>query len=626
MTAMASLTYRFGTLAWCTSPGFYPSPLQFSMSGYFIYCRKSSEAEDRQVLSIESQTRELGQLAVKLGLPVAKIFTESRSAKTPGRPVFNEMMQRLHRREAAGIICWKLDRLARNPLDGGSVIWALKQDGVKVMTPAQSYASEDDNVILMYIEFGMAQKYVDDLSKNVKRGLKTKTENGWYPGVAPIGYLNNKNKLTGETTLVRDPERFTLIRRMWDLMLTGRYTPPQIVEIANKNWGFRTRQSRRMGDIPLGRSAIYRIFTRPFYYGWFEYPNGSGLWYRGKHEPVVTEAEFQRVQAILGRDGNPRPRKDRVFPFTGLIRCGECRGMVTADEKFQLICGNCRFKFAYRSKSACPKCTTPIESMTNAHFLHYTYYRCGKSKVPDCSQKSVSGEELERQIDKFLSRIQISESLKGWVLKYFSEFIEKEAVSSRETAQVRQKAYKDCIRRLENLIRLRTSPDNADGSLLTDAEYGKQRLELLKEKATLEVALQDGSLDNEKCLKESETTLDTALTARERFRKGDSDTKKEVILSVGSNLVLHNKILSIEALKPFTLLEMTSERDDGQLTTFEPKNILIPQGGKGATSPFCPSLCGDWDDVRTLKEKAKEVAQGLYAHFMNELFGIPRKN
>jgi DNA invertase Pin-like site-specific DNA recombinase len=99
------------------------------MSGYFIYCRKSSEAEDRQVLSIESQTRELEQLAAKLNFPIAEILTESMSAKAPGRPVFNEMMQRLYRGEAAGIICWKLDRLARNSVDGGSIIWAIKQHG-----------------------------------------------------------------------------------------------------------------------------------------------------------------------------------------------------------------------------------------------------------------------------------------------------------------------------------------------------------------------------------------------------------------------------------------------------------------------------------------------------------------
>jgi DNA invertase Pin-like site-specific DNA recombinase len=195
------------------------------MSGYFIYCRKSSEAEDRQVLSIESQVGELKQVAAKMGVSIIEVLTESKSAKEPGRPVFNQLMQRLYKGEAAGVLCWKLDRLARNPVDGGSVIWGIKQHGIKVITPSQSFARDDDNVILMYIEFGMAQKYVDDLSKNVKRGLKTKVQNGWYPGVAPIGYLNYTDPKTAEKRLIKDPERFPLIRRMWDLMLTGLYTP-----------------------------------------------------------------------------------------------------------------------------------------------------------------------------------------------------------------------------------------------------------------------------------------------------------------------------------------------------------------------------------------------------------------
>jgi len=83
---------------------------------------------------------------------------------------------------------------------------------------------------------------------------------------------------------------------MWELMLRGIYTPPKILEIANNKWGFRTRQGK-----VLSRSSIYRIFTNPFYSGWFEYPKGSGNWYKGKHEPMITQEEYDRVQKEFWR-------------------------------------------------------------------------------------------------------------------------------------------------------------------------------------------------------------------------------------------------------------------------------------------------------------------------------------
>jgi site-specific DNA recombinase len=594
------------------------------MPGYFIYCRKSTEAEDRQVLSIESQVRELRETSAKLSLPVAEVLTEAKSAKAPGRPIFNAMMQRLYRGEAAGILCWKLDRLARNPVDGGTVIWAIKQHGIKVMTPAQSYTREDDNIMLMYIEFGMAQKYVDDLSRNVKRGLKMKAEKGWYPITPPVGYLSNKVRLTGQVNLITDPERFPLIRRMWDLMLTGLYSPPRILEIANQQWGFRSRPTRKRGGRGMSRSAIYEIFTKPFYYGWFEFPQGSGRWFKGNHQPMVTEAEYDSVQTLLGRKGNPRPRTHGIFPFTGLIRCGGCNGMVTADDKYQLICGNCRFKFAYRRKDSCPHCKTPIEKMANPLFLHYTYYHCAKGKDRCCAQRSVTAEQLEQQIDQYLSRIQISERFKEWAVKYLHELHQKESTFHNDVIQTQQKAYRECVRRIDNLVTLKTSPHNVDGHLLSDEEYGRQRMELLKEKAALEELLQDTGQGVEKSLELSEKSFDFACKARSRFSAGDCQTKKEILAAIGSNLILKDKKLSIQAPEPFFLLENTLHPGPGQPEPIEPEKDGLTQTPNDPTIPPRPDLCTCPDDVRTYRYKAERAAALIYAHFKKE-FGLPAR-
>lgn len=594
------------------------------MPGYFVYCRKSSEAEDRQVLSIESQTRELEQLAVKLNLPIAEILTESKSAKDPGRPVFNAMMQRLYRGEAAGVICWKLDRLARNPVDGGSIIWAIKQHGIKVMTPAQSYAREDDNIILMYIEFGMAQKYVDDLSKNVKRGLKTKIENGWCPGVAPLGYLNHTDKRSGEKTLIQDTERFLLVRRMWDLMLTGLYTPSKILGMANNEWGFRTRPMPRLGGRPLGRSTIYQIFANPFYYGWFEFPKGSGQWYQGKHEPMITEAEYDRVQTLLGRNGSPRPQSNFEFAFTGMIRCGDCGRAVTAEEKHQAICGNCKFKFAYRKQNICPRCETPIEKMVNPKFLHYTYYHCSKSKRPLCRQKCLSSEEIEKQINERIARISISVKFKEWAIKYLRELHEAETASQQEIIQAQQKAYQECVLEIDNLVRLKTAPSNADGSRLSDEEYGRRRVELLKIKKNLEEQLNDAGHRVEQQLRLSEQTFEFATTVQERFAKGDPKTKKEILATIGSNLILKDKKLIIEAKKPFFILENTLFPEKPIMSPIEPEITEAVQGQKTPSLFLRPSLLGRRDEVRTSLQKARRAAALIYAHFKKE-FGLPDK-
>jgi DNA invertase Pin-like site-specific DNA recombinase len=595
------------------------------MSGYFIYCRKSSEAEDRQVLSIESQTRELEQIAARLNLPVVEILVESKSAKDPGRPVFNQMMQRLYRGEAVGIICWKLDRLARNPVDGGSIIWAIKQHGIKVMTPAQSYAREDDNIILMYIEFGMAQKYVDDLSKNVKRGMKTKMENGWFPGKALPGYLNHTDKLTGQNTLVRDPERFPLIRRMWDLMLTGQYTPPRIIEIADKEWGLRTRTTRRTGGKPLVRSTIYKIFTKPFYYGWFEFPKGSGQWYQGKHEPMITEAEYDRVQTLLGRNGNPRPQSNLEFAFTGMIRCGDCGRAVTAEEKHQAICGNCKFKFAYRKQNICPRCETPIEKMVNPLLLHYTYYHCSKSKRPMCFQKCVTGRELEKQINESLARICISKQFKEWAFKFLHELHEVETASLHEIIQSQQKAYQECVQEIDNLVKLKTAPSNADGSRLSDEEYVGRRVDLLKMKKGLEELLNDAGHRVEQQLKLSEQTFEFACAVQERFAKGDSKTKKEILMTMGSNLILKDKILMIEARKPFFILGNLLATETPVISPIEPEKTKVAYGQNSPSLFLRPFVRGERDDVRTYMRKAERAAALIYAHFKKE-FELPDKN
>src|SRR3989338_7833780 len=155
---------------------------------YFLYARKSTDEEDRQVLSIESQLAELHEFARKENLEIAKEFIESKTAKAPGRPMFNEMIFLMETsNEKVGILAWHPDRLARNSIDGGKIIYLVdigKIETLKFLT--FWFDNTPQGKFMLNIAFGQSKYYVDSLSENTKRGLRQKVRRGEYPGLVPI--------------------------------------------------------------------------------------------------------------------------------------------------------------------------------------------------------------------------------------------------------------------------------------------------------------------------------------------------------------------------------------------------------------------------------------------------------
>ncbi len=228
---------------------------------YLIYARKSSEDEDRQVASIDDQIKILKNKATELNLKIVDVISEAKSAKAPGRPEFNKLLERIKKGEASGIIAYKLDRLARNPIDGGQISWMLQGNILKHIQTCERGYFPTDNVLMMSVEFGMANQFVRELSTNVKRGLHSKVEKGWYPERSPIGYLNTKAEERGNNYIIVDPERFDLVRKMWDFMLTGNYSVAQIGRIAAKELHLKTKATKKHPSKVLSMSGVYRMFT-----------------------------------------------------------------------------------------------------------------------------------------------------------------------------------------------------------------------------------------------------------------------------------------------------------------------------------------------------------------------------
>ncbi|MDD5397300.1 MAG: recombinase family protein, partial [Candidatus Moranbacteria bacterium] len=287
---------------------------------YILYARKSSEDDSKQVLSLDSQVSTMQKLAVDLNLNVIKILRESKSAKEPdNRPLFTEMIRMIKRGEVDAILCWHINRLSRNPVDSGTILWLSQQGIIKEIQTSERRYLPDDNALLFSVESGMANQNIRELSKGVKRGMKTKLEKGGYPNYAKIGYVNDKlNK-----TILVDQERGKYIKRAFELYATGSNSLKAVADIVFKE-GFRSR-----GGYKYNKSKIHKILQDPFYYGVMLV---QGKYYNGNHKPIISKELFEKVQDIINGKNRSRYKK-HFYPLRGFMTCHKCGCLMTAMEK-----------------------------------------------------------------------------------------------------------------------------------------------------------------------------------------------------------------------------------------------------------------------------------------------------
>lgn len=502
------------------------------MKNFFLYARKSSEAEDRQTLSIDSQIKELKNIAGKRGIKIIEFFTEAKSAKAPGRPVFNQMLQRFLDGEAEGIICWKLDRLARNPIDGGAIQWAVKQNNLVIETPSQTYSRENESTLIMSLEFGMAQKFIDDLGKNSKRGMKTKAELGWYPAPAPIGYLNTPDRKKGFKVIEKNPVSFALVRKCFELVMGGEQAIT-VWKKAHDEW----RMAGRIGH-PISRSAFYYMLTNPFYFGEFEWPNGSGNWYKGKHEPLVTRDEFDLVQRMLGRDGKP-VAKTHVFDLTGIMRCGECGCAITASKKTKY----------YRKTD---------------RFVTYVYYHCTKKRSV-CSQHPITEKDLNGQIGTLLMSLRLKPEFIDWAKKWLKVLHEKESGFQEATLKNQQDNLSHIENKLNRLLDMRLD------DLLGEKQYEEKKQDLEKERQDIKEHLSDTDNNLTGWRQKIESAMDFAYAAENKFNTGTRADKHEVLLRIGSNLILENGEIRLDLKKYYKIFSEQGQWEQKYKDWLEPQ-------------------------------------------------------
>ncbi len=468
---------------------------------YAIYLRKSTDTEDKQVLSLESQESELKRLALLHGLDVVETLQESRSAKEPGRPVFNYLMDLVSSGKVDAILCWKIDRLTRNPVDGGQIQWFLQNGKIKCITTFEKNYYPNDNVLLMSIEQAMASQYIRDLSTNVKRGNRAKLERGEWPNHAPFGYYNDK----ATKTVKVDKKLAPYVVRTFELCIAGK----NYQEISNALYeeGLRTESGRK-----VFKSQIQRTVLNPFYYGMML---RDGKYYEGKHETLISKHTFDSAQEISLVRSRPKSQS-LFFPLRGFLTCHNCGCNLTA-------------------------------SLKKGH--HYYYCTDGK-KICEEHKGYMRENYLYEEVSKIFDDIHISEAKIELMYQAAKELQERKAGNSMDMTKS-LKASLDSLKSKESRLL-----DTFIAEQITKELYDKKTLELHNERISLSKQIKDLEMNEPAfTLEPVKKVFLEANRTRNEFLNGNDTKKKEVLEKVLWNLSLENKkIVTVKYKSVFAVM------------------------------------------------------------------------
>jgi len=495
------------------------------MDNYFVYIRKSTDEDDRQILSLEAQEIELKEFAEKERLSIVNTFRESKTAKEPGRIIFNNMLDRVEKGEANGIISWHPDRLARNSVDGGRIIYLVDSGKIKFLCfPTFWFEATPQGKFMLNIAFGQSKYFVDNLSENTKRGLRQKLRRGEMPGLAPLGYLNDVRN----HTIAKDSERFHLVKKLFSLYSTGNYSLKGLREISI-SLGLLSRKWKN-----LSISMTHNILQNPFYYGLFKY---NGEIYEGKHEPMITKKIFDRCQKVMEDRSKPKKQSKEIVehPFRGLLKCSECGCSITSETQ-----------------------------------KGHNYYRCTKKRVR-CSQKYLREEEVDKQVSTVLQKFSLP---KSWVKNMTAELDKDKGREDKERislAQNLKNQIKEADERLDKLL------DTHLEESISKEEYLSKKQRMLDQKVSISEKLKDFEQEGNHWVELSRKFVITAQQAGIVALNKNSFKKKEFLKKIGSNRLLRDQKVLIVLRKPWGILHDSRTQNQENAENFSKHPIWLRQ-------------------------------------------------
>lgn len=559
----------------------------------WAYARKSSEAEDRQALSIESQISELDELARRNGVEVSseRILSESKSAKMPfQRPEFERLAKNIEQGIVRYLFAWHPNRLSRNAIDAARLIDFIDRGKLLgIITPTQTFKNTPTDKFMFTLAVGSAKMDNDQKGIDVKRGLRKKNEMGHPAGVSKPGYMNDPHSEKGKKKILQDPERFPLVEQLFQLFLSGKYSVRRLRAHSEDVVGLRTVQRKKEGGKPLKLSQLYRMLKDPFYAGFFYGTDADGNETRYEVSPevprMITEEQYWQIQSMLGRKGNIRPSVHTdSFPYKERSKCG-CGGTMVAVHQHQLICPQCKTKFAHKNKDACPRCETEIVDMEDGVYIHYIRYSCIKGKACPMKKKSIVEPDIDESVAKYVEgNLAISKALSDWCVKNLDQLAESEKKNDYERRAAWEREFAKKEKESEELVRMRMK------GLMDDAEFMKHKDAVEEEKRRIKSILAASGGPDANRIEEVKKAFNLAVDVADVFRDGTFEEKRDALAALGSNLTISDKKVSVINKELIRKLESGLLAARAKNKRFEPRKCEADKDESGVFAAVRPTL------------------------------------
>jgi DNA invertase Pin-like site-specific DNA recombinase len=473
---------------------------------YFAYTRVSTARQGEQGVSLQEQKAEIERYSKLRGLEIVQWFEERETAAKLGRRVFADMMKRLRRGEAAGVIIHKIDRSARNLRDWADV-GDLTDNGIEVHFTRESLDLQSSSGRLAAdVQAVVAANYVRNLREETIKGFYGRLKQGVLPMPSPLGYLDAG---PGKPKTV-DPVRGPLIQEAFRLYSSGRFSQRSLCrEMARLSL-----RTKRNGLV--SKNTLAGILSNTFYFGLICIRKNNQS-FIGAHEPLISRALFEQVQDVLAGRSPRTPGTRKEFQFSRLVRCKSCgRSLIGESQK------------------------------------QHVYYRCHTRECPSTSFR-------EEVIDSTLRSMIMKLKLHPDELPTLDQYVQEkraEAHRNRESIAVtldfKLSAAKERMNRLTDIyIDSQIDPDT----------FNERKKALLSERLEIENQLRELSRDPASTLARMEEIVELVKSVYLQYESGNPAEKRQMVQIAMSNRSASGKTLDF-ALK--SELSEVAKRPAGQ--------------------------------------------------------------